>query len=200
MTVHLYYNPQSRAVMTLWLLEELGVSYDLKMVDYEDGSMRSEAFMALNPMGKIPVIVDGETVVTETVAIALYLADKYKDNADLAPGIDDPRRGEYLRWIVFQAASIEPAMLQAGMKFETNQRSAGWGNVQLVAKVLENRLSLANPYLFGDWFTAADLIVGGAVNWAIQFDMFPKTPALSAYAQRITERPAFQRAFATQNS
>ena len=145
-------------------------------------------------------IIDGDTVVTETVAIALYLADKYKDTVDLAPGIDDPRRGEYLRWIVFQAASIEPAMYQAGMKFETNQRSAGWGNVQLVAKVLEDRLSLAQPYLFGDWFTAADLIVGGAVNWAIQFGMFPKTPAMSAYAQRMTERPAFQRAFATQNS
>ena len=80
------------------------------------------------------------------------------------------------------------------------QGSAGWGNVQLVARVLENRLSLASPYLFGDWFTAADLIVGGAVNWAMQFGMFPKTPAMSAYAQRMTERPAFQRAFATQNS
>jgi glutathione S-transferase len=105
MTVISIYNPQSRAVMTLWLLEELGVSYDLKPVAYEDGSMRtSGSFLALNPMGKIPAIVDGETVVTETVAIAMYLADKYKANADLAPAIDDPRRGEYLRWIVFQAA------------------------------------------------------------------------------------------------
>lgn len=198
MTVHLYYNPQSRAVMTRWLLEELGVSYDLKMVDYEDGSMRSDAFMALNPMGKIPVIVDGETVVTETVAIALYLADKFKENADLAPGVDDPRRGEYLRWMVFQAASVEPAMFQANMKFETNQRSAGWGNVELVTRVLENRFSLASPYLFGEQFTAADVVLGGTVNWALQFGMFPKTPAMTAYAQRLTERPAFQRAFAEQ--
>lgn len=118
MTVQLYHNPQSRAAMTHWLLEELGIDYTLKPVDYEDGSMRTPEFLAINPMGKIPAIVDGDTIVTETTAIAIYLCDKYKTPNDLAPGVDDPRRGEYLRWICFQAGAIEPAMMQANTKVE----------------------------------------------------------------------------------
>ena len=194
MTVKLYHNPQSRAVMIHWLLEEIGCAYDLAPVRYDDGSMRSEAFLALNPMGKIPVLVDGETVVTETTAIAIYLADKYKAPNDLAPGIADPRRGEYLRWIAFQAASVEPAMIQAAAKFETKRAQTGWGDVDLVLDVLEQRLAKADPYLFGEAFTAADLVLGGSVGWALLWNLFPAKPAIAAYAERVASRPAARKA------
>lgn len=196
MTVKLYHNPQSRAALTHWLLEELGIDYDLVPVDYEDGSMRSPEFLAINPMGKIPAITDGDTIVTETTAIAIYLCDKYKTPNDLAPAIDDPRRGEYLRWVAYQSACIDPAMMQANTKVEISRRSAGWGDVDLVVDVLEQRVSKANPYLFGDWFTAADALIGGSLGWATQFGMFPMKPGIKAYLERIQSRPAFQKVFA----
>ncbi len=197
MTIQLYHNAQSRAVMIHLLLEELGVPYELKHVAYDDGSMRSPEFLALNPMGKIPTLVDGEAVVTETGAIAIYLADKYKQPHDLAPALDDPRRGEYLRWLVFQGAAVDPAMMQAGAKFETTRQQSGWGDWELVVDVLEQRLAQADPWLLGDWFTAADVILGMALGWALRFELFPAKPAIAAYAGRLAQRPAFQRVFAT---
>ena len=196
MTVQFYHNPQSRAALTHWLLEELGIDYEIKPVAYDDGSMRTPEFLAINPMGKIPVIVDGDTIVTETSAIAIYLCDKYKTPNDLAPGLNDPRRGEYLRWVVYQSAAIDPAMMQANTKVEIARQSAGWGSVELVVDVLEDRVSKANPYLFGEWFTAADVLIGGALGWATQFGMFPAKPGIKAYVERVQSRPAFQKVFA----
>ncbi len=192
MTVQLFHNPQSRATMMHWLLEELQIDYELVHVDYEDGSMRTPEFLEVSPLGKIPAIRDGAVTVSDTVAITLYLADKYKTPNDLAPGVDDPRRGEFLRWLVFQASSVEPAMMQAGAKFETKRQQAGWGDVDTVVDALETRLAKADPWLLGDWFTAADLVLGGAVNWALGWNLFPKKPALQAYAERIAERPAYK--------
>jgi len=194
MTVKFYHNPQSRAAMTHWLLEELGIDYEIMPVAYEDGSMRSPEFLAINPMGKIPAIVDGDTIVTETTAIAIYLADKYKSPNDLAPAIDDKRRGEYLRWVAFQSASIDPAMMQANTKVEIPRRAAGWGSVELVMDVLDARLSKAEPYLLGEWFTAADVLIGGALSWATQFGMFEMRPGFETYLKAIQSRPAFQKA------
>lgn len=196
MTIQFYHNPQSRAALTHWLLEELGIDYEIKPVAYEDGSMRTPEFLAINPMGKIPAIVDGDTIVTETTAIAIYLCDKYKSPNDLAPGIGDPRRGEYLRWIAFQSAAIDPAMMQANTKVEIPRQAAGWGSVELVIDVLEQRLSKTNPYLFGEWFTAADILIGGALGWATQFGMFEMKPAFKPYLEAVQSRPAFQKVFA----
>ena len=196
MSLEFYHNPQSRAAMTHWLLEEIGCDYTIKPVAYDDGSMRTPEFLAINPMGKIPAIKDGDTIVTETTAIAIYLADKYKSPNDLAPELDDPRRGEYLRWIAFQGAAIEPAMMQAGLEFETKRQSAGWGNVELVLDVIEDRVSKAEPYLFGDWFTAADVLIGGALGFAIQFKLFEMRPGFENYLKAVQSRPAFQTVFA----
>ena len=193
MTIELFHNPQSRATMMHWLLEELGVDYKLVPVAYEDGSMRTPEFLAVSPMGKIPAIRDGEITVSDTAAITLYLADKYKTPNDLAPAIDDPRRGEFLRWLVFQVSSIEPAMMQAGAKFETKRQQAGWGDVESVVNVLDARLSKADPWLLGDWFTAADLVLAGAVGWAVGWDLFPKRPAFEAYVARAFDRPAYKK-------
>ena len=193
MTVKLYHNPQSRATMTHWLLEELGVDYVLETVEYEDGSMRTPEFLKASPLGKIPALTDGDASVSDTPAIAIYLADKYKSPVNMAPGIDDPRRGEYLRWLIFQGTAIDPAMLQAGMKFETPRRQAGWGNVEAVIEALETRLETASPYLFGDWFTAADLLLGGAATWATRMGYFDARPATARYIEAVTSRPAFAR-------
>ena len=192
MTVQLFHNPQSRAMMMHWLLEELGVDYELVRVEYGDGSMRTPEFLEVSPLGKIPAIRDGAVTVSDTVAITVYLADKYK-TIDLAPAIDDPRRGDYLRWAVFQTSAIDPAMLQAGMKFETKRQEAGWGNVEAVIETLETRLQKADPYLFGDWFTAADLLIGGTLNWATSFQLFQARPAMKRYIEAVTSRPAFAR-------
>jgi len=198
MALEFYHNPQSRAAMTHWLLEEIGCDYTIKPVAYEDGSMRTPEFLAINPMGKIPPIKDGDTIVTETAAIAIYLADKYKSPNDLAPGIDDPRRGEYLRWVAFQTGAIDPAMMQASTKVEIPRQAAGWGNVELVMDVLDQRLAKADPYLFDDFFTAADVLIGGALGWAIQFGMFEMRPGFENYLKAVQARPAFQKVFAGQ--
>ena len=196
MPLTLYYNPNSRARMIRFLLEEIGCAYELKHMDYEDGSMRSPEFLALNPMGKIPTITDGDVVVTDTVAIALYLADKYKSPNDLAPAIDDPRRGEYLRWMVFVVSSLEPAMTQKGAGFEMPRQSAGWGSYDLVIDTLKQRLATAKPFLFADHITATDVILGSMLEFAMSFDMFPKEPEFKAYTDPIHARPAFQRVLA----
>jgi glutathione S-transferase len=190
-TVKLFHNPQSRAVMIHWLLEEIGAPYELVRVEYEDGSMRTPEFLEISPLGKIPAILDGEVSVSDTCAIAIYLCDKYKSPNDLAPALDDPRRGDYLRWVAFQATAIDPAMLQAGSGFETRRQQAGWGDVDAVLDALATRLERANPYLFGDWFTAADLVVGGALAWALSFKLFPARPVFERYVGAVTHRPAF---------
>jgi glutathione S-transferase len=192
MTVQLFHNPQSRAAMMHWLLEELQIDYELVRVEYDDGSMRTPEFLEVSPLGKIPALRDGELTVSDTPAIAIYLADKFK-TVDMAPGIHDPRRGEYLRWLIFQSTAIDPAMLQAGLKFETKRQQAGWGDVDTVVDALETRLEKADPFLFGDWFTAADLLVGGALGWATSFGLFEMRPNMARYVEATTSRPAFMR-------
>jgi len=146
MSMKLYHNPQSRAAMMHWLLEEIGCPYELVPVQYDDGSMRAEPFLALNPMGKIPVLVDGDTVVTETVAIALYLADKFKSPNDLAPAISDATRGEYLRWIAFQSGAVEPAMGVTRPRFDSASPSASiTSRVHLIVYQLPGLLRRKRP-------------------------------------------------------
>ncbi len=194
MAITLYYNPQSRARITRWLLEEIGAPYELAPVGYEDGSMRSPEFLDISPMGKVPAIVDDGAVVTESVAIALYLADKYKSPNDLAPAVDDPLRGEYLRWTVFYASCLEPAITQKVARFEMPRQQAGWGSYELVIEVLRDRLAKADPWLLGDRFTAADVVLGGGVSYALMFDVFPRLTELMSYTERLTARPAYKRA------
>ncbi|MGC4027892.1 MAG: glutathione S-transferase [Steroidobacteraceae bacterium] len=193
MAVTLYYNPQSRAQLARWLLEEIGIPYTIAPVGYEDGSMRTPEFLAISPLGKIPAILDDGQAVSEQAAIAIHLADKYKAPHDLAPAIDDPQRGEYLRYIVFNA-NVEAAMTQKFAGFEVNPRQAGWGSYQLVVDVLQKWLSRADPWLLGERFTAADVVLGGGLNYAVMFGAFPALPEFTAYTGRLTARPAFLRA------
>jgi len=190
MSITLFYNPQSRAQLTRWLLEEIGVPYSISPVGYDDGSMRTPEFLAISPLGKIPAILDDGQAVTEQIAIAIHLADKYKTPHDLAPAVTDRQRGEYLRWIAFNA-NVEAAMMQKFAGFEMNPRSAGWGSIAQVVDVLKARLGAASPWLLGERFTAADIVLGGGLNYAVTFGAFPAHPEFTAYLQRLTARPAY---------
>ena len=192
MSITLYYNPQSRAQLTRWLLEEIGVPYTVAPVGYEDGSMRTPQFLAISPLGKIPAIVDDGQSVSEQIAIAIYLADKYKTPNDLAPAASDPQRGEYLRWIAFNA-NVEAAMMQKFAGFEMNPRSAGWGSVQQVIDVLRARLEQAQPWLLGNRFSAADVYLGSQMGWALMVKNLEPRPLFVEYVARCNERPAMKR-------
>lgn len=188
--VRLYYHPLSRAVNVLWMLEELGQPYDLEYVDLQAGPEQRSAVLALNPMGKLPVLVDGDTVVTESAAIGLYLADRY-GLGTLAPRFDDPARGAYLRWSLFAPSVMEMAAYAKVAKWEYQAASAGWGEYESMLGASESAIG-EGPWLLGDRFTMADVIFGGTVSTLLRFNMLEARPALMAYAARLSERPAAQ--------
>jgi glutathione S-transferase len=194
MTLRLHYHPYSRSAGTLWALEEVGVPYELAMVDILKGEQKSPALLALNPMGKLPTLQDGDVVVSEAAAIALYLADRYA-SPRLAPALDDPRRGSYLRWAFFAPSVIEPAVMARAGKWEVNEGSAGWGNTESMLAATHSAVA-GKPFVLGDSFSMADVVLGGTLRFMFEFKMIEATPELSAYVERLDERPAYQRATA----
>jgi glutathione S-transferase len=192
MTVVLYHHPYSRAASTVWMLEEVGVPYELRFVDLMKGEQKAPALLALNPMGKLPVITDGDAVVSESAAVGLYLADRYAPGK-LAPALDDPARGTYLRWSLFAPSVIEPGTLaqQSGWTFKAS--SAGWGEHATMLDAMEAALKNP-PFLLGDRFSMADVIFGGTIAYLLQFGLLEKRPAFTAYAERLAARPASRRA------
>lgn len=187
-SIVLYHHPFSRASSVVWMLEELGVPYTLKYVDLMAGEQKAPDFLALNPMGKLPVLVDGETVVTEAAAIGLYLADRY-GYGTLAPKVDDPDRGAYLRWSLFSPSVIEPGASAHGSKWEYRAAQAGWGTWEAMHDTLEHAIG-DGPWLLGDRFTMADVTFGGTIRWLLRFKMLEARPAITAYVDRLGERPA----------
>lgn len=192
MALTLHYHPYSRAAGTIWALEEAGVPYELKVVDIMKGAQKQPEFLAINPMGKLPTLVDGDVVVTESAAIALYLADRYAAGR-LAPALDDPRRGTYLRWSFFAPSVIEPAVMAKGAGWEVKEVSAGWGNYASMMAATEGALA-KGPFLLGDGFSMADVVLGGLLRFLMMFKQIDATPAFSAYVERLDSRPAYQRA------
>lgn len=192
MTLTLYYHPFSRASGTIWTLEELGEPYELRFVDMPKGAHKRPPVVDLNPMGKIPVLVDGDAVVTENAAIALYLADRYAPGR-LAPALDDPRRATYLRWSLFAPSVIEPAAMAKLSGWQYKPSQAGWGEFDAVLRTIEHAIA-GREFLLGDTFSMADVIFGGTVRYMLRFNMIPASPALTAYAERLGARPAAQRA------
>lgn len=198
----LHHNPQSRAQRIKWLLEEAGVSYELVHVDLQAGAHKTPEFLRLNPDGKLPTLIDRgpdgtwSTVVTESAAIVIYVAD-LAPAGGLAPTPGDPRRGPYLTWIAYVAAALEPALADAvwPRAAPPPAMAIGWppyeAALDRVAAALE-----AAPYLTGDSFTAADLMVGSMLNWVSGWGKLPKPERFADYLARITARPAAQRALA----
>lgn len=188
----LHWCPKTRSFTVLWLLEELGVDYQRQLVDIRAGDQDRPEYRAVNPMGKVPAIEHEGTVVTEQGAICVWAADRFP-KAGLAPGVADADRGAYLRWLFFAGNCIEPAYMQKAMGWTTEKSMAQWGNYELVADVLEDALR-TGPWILGDKFTAADVMIGSGVHFGLGFGLLDKREAFTAYQARCAERPALKRA------
>jgi glutathione S-transferase len=189
----LYSNPMSRGRIARWMLEEIGQPYKVEVVDYGP-TMKSPAYLAINPMGKVPALRHGNAVVTETAAICAYLADAFPQ-AKLAPPPGDPLRGPYYRWLFFTAGPVEAATSNKALGFvvpQERERMIGYGNFTQVMDALESAVSRGN-YLIGDSFTAADVYVGSAIGFGMMFGSMEKRPAFEQYWRRISARPACAR-------
>ena len=182
----LYYNPQSRAVIAKWMLDECDASYEIVPIDFTKGEHKAPGFLKINPAGKLPALEDGESKIFEGAAICLYLADKFPQ-AQLAPKIGAPERGRYLSLMVYSTSQLEPSMGDALLKVETLPQR-GWTNFETAQAVVEGELG-AGPYLFGDWFTAADIMIGSMFIWKRIFGAPAGRPALEAYVDRLLARP-----------
>ncbi len=193
--VTFYHAPQTRSGATRALLEELGADYELHVLDFKAGGQREPAYLAINPMGKVPAIRHGDALITEQPAVFLYLADLYPA-AQLAPPIGDPLRGPYLRWMVYYGSCFEPALIDRAMKREAAAASTSpYGDFDTMLKTLTDQLE-KGPWLLGDTFTAADVLWGTALNWTTQFKLVPELQVTRAYIDRVLARPAMQRATA----
>jgi glutathione S-transferase len=189
-----YTNPMSRGRIIRWMLEEVGCDYETVLLDYGT-TMKAPEYLAINPMGKVPAIRHGETVVTEAAAICAYLADAFPD-AGLAPPPGNPRRGPYYRWLFYAAGPVEAIVTGKALNLlapDDKKAMAGYGSYEEVLDTLERAVS-AGPYLCGDQFTAADLYVGSQLGFAMQFGMIEKRPAFGTYVATLMERPAAKRA------
>ena len=189
-----YHWPMSRARTVHWMLEEVGAPYRIEITNLEKGDHKKPAFLAVNPMGKLPAIVHRGTVITETGAIIAYLADEFPAAA-LAPAIGRPERGAYLRWLFFGAACVDPALVDRMLQRPAPERvgALGYGRYDDVVDTLEKALS-PGPYLLGDRFTAADLYIGSQIGFGIMTRALEPRPAFQAYVGRVTARPAFKSA------
>jgi len=189
----LYHNPQSRSAGSRVLLEALGVPYHVEYIDFAGGQNRQPAFLAINPLGKLPTVVHDGAVVTEQVAVTIYLADRFPE-AGLAPALDDPLRGPYLRWMAFYGATFEPAVLDSAMKRPpVDPSTSPYRDLDSVLDMLVTQLG-AGDYLLGDKLTAADIHWATALRWTTGFGIVPKRPEIMAYIERVTAHPAFSRA------
>lgn len=192
--VTLYFAPRSRALRALWLLGELGVDYELRELDLTRNDQKSPEFLALNPMGKVPVVtVDGHPV-WESTAIVAQLCDLFPE-AGLAPAIGTPERGDYYRWLSFGTGIMEPAFMDLMKHADVNPLQAGWGDFASVKRAIAAGLA-EGDWLLGERFTGADIVTGGALEWFNQWaaESFADIPRLDAYLARIRARPALLRA------
>lgn len=189
-----YTNPMSRGRVVRWMLEEVGQPYRTEVLGY-GGAMQAPEFLALNPMGKVPVLRHGEAVVTEVAAICAYLADAFPQ-AGLAPPPGDRARGPYLRWLFFAAGPLETAVTAKTLGWSVppdKESMAGWGSYDRTVDALEKAVS-GGEYLAGGRFSAADVVLGSQVGWGMHFGTIERRPAFEGYVRRITGRPAAVRA------
>lgn len=191
----LYHASPSRSSIVLWMLEELGEPYELELVSLKDGDQLKPAYLAVNPMGKVPTLVDQGVAITEVAAICCHLADKYP-KAGLAPAINDPLRGPYLHWLFWAPSCLEPAIIDHHLKRAPGPRGMmGWIDYETTMDILAAGVA-KGPWILGERFTAADVVVGAGVNWGLMFGTIPKRPEFEAYAERLRARPAMQRQMA----
>jgi glutathione S-transferase len=190
-----YFNPMSRAVTTDWMLKELDVPHERIVVDVSTGENNTPEYRKINPMGKVPALVDDETVVTEVAAICAYLADKFPEKR-FAPKPNSIERGAYYRYLFVAGNTIEPAMSLAASGIEHPQPSSiGWGDLPRVLATIE-AMTPDVGWALGQQFTAADIVFGGLLDISLVFGWYDASPKVSAYVERIRQRPAYQESHA----
>jgi glutathione S-transferase len=191
----LYHAAPSRSSIVHWMLEEMGEPYDIRLISFKKGENRAPEFLAINPMGKLPALAHGDTVITEAAAICTYLADEFPQAGLNVPG-GDPQRGIYLKWLFFGPGCVEPAISEKAFpRKEPPPRSAlGFGDFDTVMDVLAQGVGAADPYLMGRRFTAADVVIGSTLRWGMTFKLVPERPQFRAYVDRLGERTALRRA------
>ena len=191
----LYHAAPSRSSIVHWMLEELGEPYDIQLVSFKKGENRQRAFLAINPMGKLPALKHGDVVITEGSAICAYLADEFP-KAKLNIPIGTPQRGVYLKWLFFGPSCVEPAIMERAYprKEQPPRAALGFGDFDSVVGVLAKAAGAAKPYLMGEQFTAADVVIGSGLRWGMMFKLLPERPEFTAYVGRLNERPALERA------
>ena len=186
-----YTNPQSRGRIVRWMLEEIGQPYETQVVQYDQ--LKSEGYLAVNPMGKVPAVKHRGHVVTEFAAICTYLADVFPE-AMLGPRTDE--KADYYRWLFYAAGPLEAAISNQAMGWQVpkeRERMFGYGNFDRAIAAVEELLSLRD-YVCGDRFTAADVYVGSQIMFPLQFGMLPERGSFLGYRDRLQERPAYKRA------
>jgi glutathione S-transferase len=190
--ITLYHSPQTRSGSIVWLLEELEVPYEIKVVDFRrpDGTGCRDASNP-HPHGKVPALVDGGETIFEGSAIALFLTDKYRTNK-LGPAVGEPKRGEYLSWLAYRPGVMEPAILSRRFEIKHVYGAMGWAPAEEVEEVLNKHLG-QRQYFLGDEFSALDILPGGGLHFLMMAKMIKETPVLKAYSARITDRPAYRK-------
>jgi glutathione S-transferase len=193
--LRLYHAAPSRSSIVHWMLEELGEPYTIQLISFKKGENRQPAFLAINPMGKLPALRHGDTIVTEAAAICTYLADEFP-RAGLNVPVGNPQRGVYLKWLFFGPSCFEPAITERAFpRKEAPPRSTlGFGDFDTVMDVMAKGVGAADPYLMGRQFTAADVVIGSGLRWGMMFKLVPERPEFAAYVGRLEERPALKRA------
>jgi glutathione S-transferase len=190
----LYHIAPSRSSIVHWMLEELGEPYDIHLLSMKRGEQAAPDYLKINPMGKVPALKHGDVVITEASAICTYLADEFPDRKLNIP-VGNPRRGVYLKWLFFGPSCIEPAIMDRSFprKDAAPRGALGYGDYDTVVDVVAKAVA-KGPYLMGEQFTAADVVIGSGLRWGTHFKLLPERPEFSAYLQRLAQRPALQRA------
>lgn len=189
-----YYNPMSRARIAHWMLEEVGAPYSTELVRFDTGEHKRPEFLAINPMGKLPTIKHGSTVVTEAAAICAYLADAFPA-ANLAPPTTSPERGTYYRWLFFGAGCVEPAAVDRMFNRPQVERpgALGYGSYTDTMNALEKAIT-PGPFILGQRFSAADVYIGSQIGWGMMTKAIEPREAFQKYLAAFADRPAFKRA------
>jgi glutathione S-transferase len=190
----LYHASPSRSSIVLWMLEEVGVPYDLHLLSLSNGDQNKPAYLAVNPMGKVPALKHGDTVITEVAAICAYLADEFPEKKLNVP-VGTPRRGLYLKWLFFAPSVMEPAANDKVFPRKEAPRAAaiGYRELDTVLDIVAKGIT-PGPFLMGEQFTAADVVVGSLIRWGLMFGFVPKRDQFTVYVGRLSARPAAKRA------
>jgi glutathione S-transferase len=190
----LYHASPSRSSIVMWMLEEVGQPYDMKLIKLSAGDSLKPDFLAINPMGKVPALKHGDVVITEVAAICAYLADEFPDKKLNVP-VGTPRRGEYFKWLFFGPSVFEPAMTDRAFPRKEDPRAAslGWRDFDTVLDIVRKAV-VKGPFLMGEQFTAADIVIGSGLRYGIMFKLVPERKEFQDYVARIAARPAAQRA------